>query len=257
MTIFDRRIPSDSSLRLVWPLFLLLLFLVLGYAVKHTKLFDALNQTTLSFFMARHHQAADIFFIAITLLCEPPYYYVLGGALLTWLVLYRHWAVIGYVAVALEGVYQLSPFLKHVFVVARPSAEIVNIGYAFPSGHTFLVCVGVGFLSLVLTQHLRGNKKYLALLLYNFPAILVGISRLYLGVHWLTDVIGGALIAWAVNLTIFFIYKRYSTYNVKPNKNLLMLFTFAIIVFCYLVSLHLEEQLYLYRYIANHSMTWQ
>lgn len=257
MTIFDRRLSSDYSFRLVWPLFLMLLFLALSYAVTHTELFDALNQTILSFFMAQHHQAADIFFIAVTLLCEPPYYYVLSGMLLIWLVLYRHWAVIVYVAVALGSVYQLSPFLKHVFVVSRPSAEIVNIGYAFPSGHTFLACVGVGFLSLVLTQHLKGNKKYLTLLLYNLPAILVGISRLYLGVHWLTDVIGGALIAWVVNLSVFVIYKRYSTYNVKPNKNLWALLALAMMVFCYLVSLHVEEQLYLYRYIANHLMIWQ
>jgi undecaprenyl-diphosphatase len=251
MTIFDHRLSREYPFRVAWPLLLLLLFLTLGLSVKHFQFFDALNHATLALFMAHHSHASDIFFISSTLLCDKPYYYVLGGGILIWLLLYHHWRAMVFIIIAVTMVFYLSPLLKHVFVITRPSADVANIGYAFPSGHAFLANVGFGFFSLLLTAHLKGGRKYGMLLLYNIPTILVSMSRVYLGVHWLTDVIGGILIAWSLNLFAFFIYSSYATYCVKPNKALWLIGGVALLVFGYLVNLHLAQKLDFYQKIAN------
>lgn len=249
MTIFDHKLPSNKPYRLIWPLCLMLLFLSLGWSVQHTHFWDAYNQATLAFFIDYHHTFANIFFTSSTLLGEPPYYYAFGGALLIWLLWFRYWLAIYHFSIMITMVFYLSPFFKHVFQVRRPSADIVEIGYAFPSGHTFLACVFFGFLSLIMTQHLKTKQRYIILLAYNVPALLVALSRLYLGVHWLTDILGSALIAWAINLTSFFIYTHYATYTIKPNRCFYQLCGIAAIVFFYLIIQHIEKKLAFYQTI--------
>lgn len=80
--------------------------------------------------------------------------------------------------------------LKLLFAFPRPSGERMD---SFPSGHT----AHAFFLAKVLSRYI----KYSSGPLY-FLAFLVGISRLYLAVHYPRDIIGGAivgyLIAWVV-----------------------------------------------------------
>ena len=63
-------------------------------------------------------------------------------------------------------------------------------GYAFPSGHTTVATIGYGLLvglAVVLAPHSRRWAASTAVVL----VLAVGVSRVYLGVHWPTDVLGG------------------------------------------------------------------
>lgn len=72
-------------------------------------------------------------------------------------------------------------------------------GYAFPSGHTTAATVGIGFLAWAVTRHMTDRRGRAAVwVLAVAYAALVGWSRVWLGVHWPLDVLGGWLLgsAW-------------------------------------------------------------
>jgi membrane-associated phospholipid phosphatase len=122
------------------------------------------------------------------------------------LVLHRYRTAAFVLAAALSGTL-LESTLKQVFHRARPSppyAAVVLTGtntFSFPSGHSMLAAVIYLTLSMIETALIprRRTRAYvvgMALLLVG----LIGISRVYLGVHYLTDVVGGWTLglAWAL-----------------------------------------------------------
>ena len=113
------------------------------------------------------------------------------------------------VLVSVVGGTLLSQTMKFAF--ARPRPELVPHGAevytaSFPSGHSMMSAVVYLTLGALLarTQPDRGVKVYIMTIAVVLPA-LVGISRVYLGVHWPTDVLAGwslggvwALLCWLV-----------------------------------------------------------
>ena len=72
---------------------------------------------------------------------------------------------------------------------------------SFPSGHASLSAIA--FLTmgaLIAATHQRNRERFYILLVASLITLLVGLSRITLGVHWATDVIGGWAFgsAWAV-----------------------------------------------------------
>jgi undecaprenyl-diphosphatase len=99
----------------------------------------------------------------------------------------------------------LTAVLKGVFRRARP--EVVDSGYAagfysFPSGHATVAVGFYGALALILAYHLRGPARWAVVLIGTAVVLLIGFSRLYLGVHYPTDVLAGFLAAplWLVSV---------------------------------------------------------
>lgn len=87
---------------------------------------------------------------------------------------------------------------KHIFQRARPSEFMIvtENGYSFPSGHSMVSMAFYGFLIYLIYK--RISNKYLKWGLICFLLLLIlliGISRIYLGVHYTSDVIGGFLLS--------------------------------------------------------------
>jgi undecaprenyl-diphosphatase len=104
----------------------------------------------------------------------------------------------------------LNTALKMLFARARPdvaSAIAVARSYSFPSGHAMISFITCGALSyIVLRQKWPWVLKSAALAVALTIVVLVGVSRVYLGVHWASDIAGGwsAGIVWVAAAVVAF-----------------------------------------------------
>ncbi len=101
----------------------------------------------------------------------------------------------------------LNQLLKFFFARPRPTDyRIINeVGYSFPSGHSMISMAFYGFIIYLIYKYI--DNKYLKYILISFLSlliILIGISRIYLGVHYTSDVLGGFL--FSIAYLIIYIY---------------------------------------------------
>ena len=86
------------------------------------------------------------------------------------------------------------------YVIERPRPEgyglILESGYSFPSGHSMVSMAFYGFIIYLIWKFVKNkNLKYICSALLGLLIISIGFSRIYLGVHYASDVIGGFAIS--------------------------------------------------------------
>lgn len=106
----------------------------------------------------------------------------------------------------LVGIVVLNYALKEI--VQRPRPEgfrlIAESGYSFPSGHSMVAVAFYGFMIwLIMRYEEDAILRWVWSLALFFAVVMIGISRVYLGVHYLSDVIAGYCVAaaWLVVFT--------------------------------------------------------
>ena len=148
---------------------------------------------------------------AVTLLGEPVLV-TLGAAVLAFVLWRRgHGRLALYVAVARLGAIVLSQGLKLVVDRARPVFDepvATALGASFPSGHALGSAVFWTTTAVVAMPYVRRPRLLLAGAVV--VAVLVSASRVLLGVHYLSDVVGGLLLGlgWAAVCTAVFVLER-------------------------------------------------
>ena len=92
----------------------------------------------------------------------------------------------------------INKILKVIFVRPRPNVLrlIKQGGYSFPSGHAMASMTFYGFLIyLIIKSNINKNIKILLISLLTILILLIGISRIYLGVHYASDILAGYLVS--------------------------------------------------------------
>jgi undecaprenyl-diphosphatase len=125
-------------------------------------------------------------------------------AAMGFMLLTRKWGGALFVVVSVAGGTLISSVLKHFFDRARPDVVphlMEATSASFPSGHSMLAMVTYLTLGAVLAEVQDKPRIKIYILGWAvFLALAVGLSRIYLGVHWPTDVMAGWCIgsAWAL-----------------------------------------------------------
>ena len=182
--------------------FALLLFVMLGYMVKfypeQLTSFDTPIQTWLRGDLPA---ALTTFFKLVTSVIDPMGIIIWVSALLLFF-LYKKWKLEAALLagnLVLHGI--LIKLIKLVYQRSRPSILhlVEEGGYSFPSGHAMATAIVVGTLIIIVQQRMQNQqiKRLVQGLLLLFILTIMA-SRVYLGVHYPTDVIGGALMGFAI-----------------------------------------------------------
>jgi len=134
-------------------------------------------------------------FEAVTFFGNPSTITVIGLGVALLLATLRRWSLLAGWTAALIGTALLNTTLKAVIQRLRPQLPepwITETGWSFPSGHALGSLVAYGFLAYLLTQMSpAGFPRRTAVVVLATLVLLIGFSRIYLGVHYLSDVIGG------------------------------------------------------------------
>ena len=104
------------------------------------------------------------------------------------------------------------------YLIGRPRPVGINLieekNYSFPSGHSLTVMAFYGFIIyLIYKSNLKHKKIYITLLV--ILILLIGLSRVYLGVHYITDVLGGFTFSLFYLIIYISIIKKYLEENNK------------------------------------------
>ena len=94
----------------------------------------------------------------------------------------------------------LNLILKNIFLIPRPDTLnlIFENGFSYPSGHAMTSFAFYGFIIYLVYQKMKPSVwKKVIILLFILLILLIGFSRIYLGVHHFSDILGGYLISFA------------------------------------------------------------
>ena len=92
----------------------------------------------------------------------------------------------------------LNQLLKRILQRPRPTEYriIEETGYSFPSGHSMISMAFYGYLIYLIYKYAKNKYiKWISIVLLSILICAIGISRIYLGVHYTSDVLGGFLIS--------------------------------------------------------------
>ncbi len=126
-----------------------------------------------------------------------------------WLVFQRCWRTLGYWLASVAFAEILVWMLKFGLGRSRPNAIYSGVDqFSFPSGHAAMNVVAYGFLSFLLMRGRSARIKMAIALPVAFAILLIAFSRLYLGVHWFSDVLASLSLglAWVAILSIAYTY---------------------------------------------------
>ena len=203
---------KDKQTYLMKGSFALLLFVILGYIVKfYPNMLIGFDQPIQTAIRGDLPVSLTFLFRTITHLIDIPV--IITWVLIVAFIFYRkQWKLESYLMLGnltLAGI--LIVTFKNIY--QRPRPEILHLveekGFSFPSGHSLAVTIMVGTLIVIFSQRIKDQLwKRIVQILLGFYLLSVLVSRVYLGVHYPSDVLASLCVGLGVLFIEFPFYEK-------------------------------------------------
>ncbi len=209
VALIDPNRPESASLAILaacllgigWAWFALLALLLArgGPLVLDHRVFEAM--------FALRNPLADRLMAGLASIGDAQVLVPTAALALLWLLWRRRWMAAAHWLAALAFGWALSAWLGASIEMPRPPTA--PTGFGFPSITVTMTTITFGFFAVLIARELPGRQRVWPYLVSGVVVALLGFARLYLGAHWLSDVIGGMLfgIVWLLLLGIA--YRRH------------------------------------------------
>ncbi len=195
----------------------------------------------------------DIIMVGMTMLGDAAVTVPLVLAALFWLLLKKdRYSALFLSATAIFG-FLLVTVVKQITKIPRPIDMYGGaVHWAFPSSHATMSIVIFGSFAMLCSRELTTKRRWVPFALALFLILSIGCSRLYLGAHWLSDVVGGfgLGLAWLIMMTVIYLHGK------RPCRSQ-GLFRFSLLVFILVATVHWSTDFTMnqIRYQQQHSTT--
>jgi undecaprenyl-diphosphatase len=190
-----RGVGIELILGCIFAFFLLGTFAKLSSDILHQEL-ESFDTVVGEFIRGFHTEWLTGFFIVVTDLGDKAAYVLIVCILLfVFIKFYKQYLQSIFLLLAVLGSWGLNEILKGTFQRARP--EIAHLveedGYSFPSGHAMVALATYGIIGYIIWTNTKENGivAWFVVTLITLLILSIGLSRIYLGVHYPSDVIAG------------------------------------------------------------------
>ncbi|MGM0984742.1 MAG: bifunctional DedA family/phosphatase PAP2 family protein [Pseudomonadota bacterium] len=134
-----------------------------------------------------------------------------------WLLWHRHRPAFWHIAGGLVGIALLNTLLKAAIERVRPDTPIhLADSFSYPSAHTSTTVVLFGMAAAFASRELPHGRRFMAYWAAIAVILPMALSRLLIGVHWLSDLIGGALLGLMVCALVQLAWQRHPRSPLGP-----------------------------------------
>lgn len=193
------------------------LFLKLTWELKEDTELTRLDETLLGYIGQLRHSSLNGPMVDITALGSATFAVLIGATGLVVLWLIRDRLGLAFLLLSMTGAGLWSSLIKLWVRRDRPVVlpRLVEVNhFSYPSGHTMLSTAAFLTLALLAARHIPGwGARFALFAIASTLIFLVGFSRLYLGVHYPSDVLSGAFLgaAWTFGLATAFFHPSSGT----------------------------------------------
>lgn len=161
----------------------------------------------------------------------------------------RKWQALLFAAGAMLSTALANGALKGLFERARPEVLLEPLHtYSFPSGHSSAAFAFFLTLAILAGRGLPARLRLTWILLACMPALAIAMSRVYLGVHWPSDIIAGALLASSLCSLSLAMMQRFASLPPLPTKVWWMILPSCIALLTCMALWRMSAGVEIYRY---------
>ena len=189
---------------LITVVILTFLFLSQGY----TNILKPFDLKIIRYIQSLENEYLTVFYKMITIIADTYQSAIITILLVTFLYFKKHYREALFLAITMTTCGLAMPLLKNIFSRERPNFyRLIEIsGYSFPSGHTTSATTMYLTLAIILLSIMKKLNKYFVFSIAVLGIVIIGGSRIYLGVHYPTDVMAGICLGISIVSTVYCLY---------------------------------------------------